>query len=69
MVNSDCGVIDINGDSPSAIAAWIAWYDSLLAMPKSDEAAEELHAALAAQKREQKTLSVEHEKRVDGLFP
>ena len=61
--------IDINGDSPEAIAAWIAWYDDLLALPKSEEAAEELDRILAARKAEQKELWNEQNRRVEGLFP
>ena len=61
--------IDINGDSPEAIAAWIAWYDDLLALPKYEEAAEELDRILAARKVEQKELWNEQNRRIEGLFP
>ncbi len=63
------GEIDINGDSPEAIAAWIAWYDELLALPKSEAAAEELERILAARKVEQKELWKEQGQRIEGLFP
>ena len=48
--------IDINGDSPEAIAAWIAWYDDFLALPKSEGAADELEMILDTRKAEQKEL-------------
>jgi hypothetical protein len=34
--------IDITGDSPEAIAAWLKWFDEFQAMPVAEEAADEL---------------------------
>ncbi len=39
---------------PEAIAAWIGWYDRLLAMPKSQAAGEEMQQILDTRKAEQK---------------
>jgi len=61
--------IDITGDSPEAIAAWIAWYDRLLAMPKSQAAGEEMQQILDARKAEQKAMWEAHGKRIERLFP
>lgn len=61
--------IDITGDSPEAIAAWIAWYDKLLAIPKSEAAAIELEQILNDSKAEQKARWEEDGKRIEGLFP
>ena len=58
--------IDINGDSPEAIAVWIARYDDLLALPKSEEAAEELDRILAARKAKHKELWNEHNRKIEG---
>ena len=59
----------ITGDSPEAIAAWIMWYDKLLAIPKSEAAAIELEQILNDSKAEQKARWEEDGKRIEGLFP
>ena len=60
---------EITGDSPEAITAWIAWYDRLLAMPKSQAAGEEMQQILDTRKAEQKAMWDVHGKRIEGLFP
>ena len=45
--------IDITGDSPEAIAAWIAWYDKLHASIGDSTFPEELDRALAEAKAEE----------------
>ena len=44
------GEIDITGDSPEAIAAWMAWYDEFLELPRSEAAADELELILGQRK-------------------
>ena len=61
--------IDITGDSPEAIAAWIMWYDKLLAIPKSEAAAVELEQILNDSKAEELARWEEDGKRIEGLFP
>jgi len=61
--------IDITGDSPEAIAAWMVWYDEFLTLPRCESAAEELERILAENKAEQIALWPEHSKHVERLFP
>ncbi len=61
--------IDITGDSPEAIAAWIAWYDRLHKSNEDSTFPEELERNLAESKVEQLKSWEEHGKRIEGLFP
>ena len=63
------GEIDITGESPDAIAAWLAWYEELRAEPKSEEAIVELEQILSARKVELQELWKEQGRRVEGFFP
>lgn len=48
--------IDITGDSPEAIAAWIAWFDKLHALLGESTFPEELDRVLAVSKAEEMML-------------
>ena len=61
--------IDITGDSPEAIAAWVAWYDELHKSNKDSTFPEELERILAESKVEQLKSWEAHGKRIEGLFP
>ncbi len=60
--------IDLTGDSPEAIAAWIKWYDDLHKSGIGSPFAEELAAVLAEDKKEELAMWDEHNKKLDGLF-
>lgn len=62
------GEIDLTGDSPEAIAAWIKWYDDLHASGIGSSFAEELEAILAEDKKEELARWDEDSKRIDGIF-
>lgn len=62
------GEIDITGDSPEAIAAWLKWYDEFLRLPRSAEAGDELQRILDERKAENKAMWEQHVKRAEGLF-
>ncbi len=62
------GEIDLTGDSPEAIAAWIKWYDDLHKSGIGSPFAEELAAVLAVDKKEELAMWDEHNKKLDGLF-
>jgi hypothetical protein len=47
------GEIDLTGDSPEAIAAWIKWYDDLHKSGIGAAFAEELETILAEDKRQE----------------
>ena len=61
--------LDITGDSPEAIAAWMVWHDEFLALARSESAAEELERILAENKAEELALWPAQMKRIEGLFP
>jgi hypothetical protein len=62
------GEIDLTGDSPEAIAAWIKWYDDLHKSGIGSSFAEEVGAVLAEQKEEELAGWDEYCKRIDGIF-
>lgn len=63
------GEIDITGDSPEAIAAWLKWFDDFQALPRDEGAADEMERILRERKEEQKALWEQHGKRIEGLTP
>lgn len=62
------GEIDLTGDSPEAIAAWIKCYDDLHKSGIGSTFSEELAAVLAEDKKEELAKWDEHNKKLDGLF-
>lgn len=62
------GEIDITGDSPEAIAAWLKWYDEFTATTSDSTFPEELEAFLAERKKEELAKWDAWCKRIDGLF-
>jgi hypothetical protein len=46
--------LDITGDSPEAIAAWLKWYEEFRALPRDEAAAEEMDKILISRKAELK---------------
>ena len=62
------GEIDLTGDSPEAIAAWIKWMEDLHTMTAGSTFPEELEAFLAEQKKEELAQWDKMCKRIDGLF-
>jgi hypothetical protein len=62
------GEIDLTGDSPEAIAAWLKWYDEFTATTVDSTFPEELEAFLAEEKREELARWDAYCKRIDGLF-
>ena len=62
------GEIDLTGDSPEAIAAWLKWYDEFTATTKDSTFPEELEAFLAERKKEELAMWDKMCKRIDGLF-
>ncbi len=60
--------IDLTGDSPEAIAAWIKWYDEFTATTQDSTFPEELEVFLAERKKEELAKWGAWCKRIDGLF-
>ena len=61
------GEIDITGDSPEAIAAWIKWMGEQRALAaQSPDAGDELQRILDERKAENKAMWGEYVKRVEG---
>jgi hypothetical protein len=62
------GEIDLTGNSPEAIAAWLKWYDDLHASGVGSTLAQELEAILAEDKKEELARWDEDSKRIEGIF-
>lgn len=62
------GEIDITGDSPEAIAAWMKVMEELHKMTADSTFPDELEAFLAESKKEELARWDESCKRIDGLF-
>jgi len=62
------GEIDITGDSPEAIAAWIKAMEELHKLTAESTFAEELEAVLAEDKRQELARWEEESKRAEGVF-
>jgi hypothetical protein len=62
------GEIDLTGDSPEAIAAWIKWYDDLHKSGIGSAFAEEVGAVLAEEKKKELAGWDAYCKRIDGIF-
>lgn len=60
--------IDLTGDSPEAIAAWLRWYDEFVRLPRTSGAGDELQRILEERKAENKALWERQVKRAEGLF-
>ncbi len=61
--------IDLTGDSPEAIAAWIEAMEELRVLAaEAPDAGEELQRILAERKAENKAMWDQYVKRVDGRF-
>jgi hypothetical protein len=60
--------LDITGDSPEAIAAWIAWYHDFRALPRNTADADELQDILNQRKAELKAQFESQSRRAEGLF-
>lgn len=62
------GEIDLTGDSPEAIAAWVKAMAEVHALAaESSEAGDELQCILAERKAENKAMWEQYVKRVEGL--
>lgn len=62
------GEIDLTGDSPEAIAAWVKAMEELHKMTADSTFPEELEAFLAESKKEELAMWDKSCKRIDGLF-
>ena len=60
--------IDITGDSPEAIAAWLKWAEEFFSLPRDEEAALELEAILKANKEANKAMWAEQVRRAEAIF-
>jgi hypothetical protein len=60
--------IDITGDSPEAIAAWLKWYEEFAALPRDEEAILELEEILRRNKEEGKAMFEAHCRSAEELF-
>jgi hypothetical protein len=61
-------VLDITGDSPEAIAAWIAYYDTLHAQLAGSTFPEQLERILADAKAEELATREAYDRKIEGLF-
>jgi hypothetical protein len=61
--------IDITGDSPEAIEAWIAYYDNLHAQIVGSTFPEQLERILAEAKDEELATREAYDRKIRGLFP
>lgn len=69
-MKSPADEIDLTGDSPEAIAAWIKAMEELRVLAaEAPEAGEELQRILAERKAENKAMWDQQMKRAEGLFP
>jgi hypothetical protein len=61
--------IDITGDSPEAIAAWIAWYEKIHERHQDDKSGQEMEAILNARRAELKAQTAASWARNERMFP
>ena len=61
--------IDITGDSPEAIAAWLKWFEELHASIQDSKFPDELEKLLREDKAQELALWDERSKKIEGLIP